>query len=101
MRCPKCDAVVPGSAMLWSDAFRGFHCAECGTPLQATYLSRLVLLGTSLVLGILAAAGSRAMGAGRLVVVLAAVVTLLAVYIGGAGFVPRVKILRARPGGPA
>lgn len=101
MRCPQCEAVVPRSAMLWSDAFRGFPCATCGTLLQATYLSRFVLLGASLVLGILAAAGSRALGAGRLVVVLAAVVTLLGVYLVGASFVPRLKVLTARPVEPA
>jgi hypothetical protein len=87
--------------MLFSDAFRGFHCDKCGTRLQATYLSRLVLMGISFAPAIFFAQGLRAMGAGRLVAILASVGTLLGVYLVAAGFVPRLKVEADRPGGPA
>ena len=83
--------------MLFSDAFRGFDCEKCGAQLQATYLSRLILMGTSFVPGILVAQGLRAMGTGRVVAMLASTVTLLGVYLLGAGFVPRLKVQPDRP----
>ena len=98
MRCPRCEAVVPRRAMLFSDAFRGFDCEKCGAQLQATYVSRLILMGMSFVPGILVAQGLRAMGTGRLVAILASMVTFLGVYLLGAGFVPRLKVQPDRPG---
>jgi len=101
MQCPKCGAVIPRRAMLFSDAFRGFQCEKCATQLQATYLSRLSLMGISFVPAILVAQGLRAIGAGRLVAILLSVVTLLGVYLVAAGFVPRLKVQAHRPGGSA
>ena len=99
MRCPKCEGVIPRSAMLFSDAFRGFDCKNCGTHLQATYLSRLALTGASLVGAVLAAQGLRAMGVGRGPTALVALLTLLGAYLLGAEFVPRLKVRPERPAG--
>jgi len=49
MRCPKCGALIPRRRMVFSDVFRGFNCESCSTALQATYLSRLTLIGLSFV----------------------------------------------------
>ena len=101
MRCPRCEAAVPRKAMLFSDAFRGFDCEKCGVQLQATYLSRLILMAASFVPGILVGQGLRAMGTGSLIAMLASMVTLLGVYLLGAGFVPHLKVKQDRPAGVA
>jgi hypothetical protein len=84
--------------MLLSDAFRGFDCEKCGAQLQATYLSRLILMGVSFVPAVLIAQGLRGMGTGTLVAGLASMVTFLGVYLVGAGFVPRLRVQPDRPG---
>jgi hypothetical protein len=87
--------------MLFSTALYGFDCEKCDAHLQATYLSRLILMGASLVPGLLVAQGLRAVGTSRLLAMLASMVTLLGTYIVGAGIVPRLKVKSDRPGGPA
>ena len=84
--------------MFFSTALYGFDCEKCDAHLQATYLSRLILMGTSLVPGLLVAQGLRAMGTSRLLAMLASMVTLLGVYLLGVGFVPRLRVQPDRPG---
>jgi hypothetical protein len=98
MRCPKCEALVPRTAVLFWNTLRGFECGKCGAQLQATYLSRLILMGASFVPALFVAQSLRAMGTGRLIGFFASLVTFLAVYLVGAGFVPRLKVQPVRSG---
>jgi len=100
MRCPKCGALIPRRRMLFSDVFRGFNCESCSTALQATYLSRLTLIGLSFVAAVFVAQSVRAAGVGGIVLLLTLILTFLGVYLIGAGFVPRIRIQPERPRRP-
>jgi hypothetical protein len=92
MRCPKCNAAIPRTAMFFSTALHSFDCENCGATLQASYLSRLALGAVSLLASIGVAEGVRGLGVSRALVALALGVTFLAVFFVGARWVPRLRV---------
>jgi hypothetical protein len=98
MRCPKCTAAVPRTSIFFPTALHAFECEHCGAMLQASYLSRVALLGLALFGSLAVAGGLRAVGAGRMLGLVGLVVSFLGLYFVGSGFIPRLRIQIERPG---
>jgi hypothetical protein len=62
MVCPACSVRVPVRAFLSAAGSHGLPCDGCGIELEATYESRLRLMGGGLVLAYMAAGLARSFG---------------------------------------